>query len=233
MHNSQISEGDIGFTQLSDKKYYPFKILKIETWPDNSIVWHVLNYEAVDSEPTEADIKNFKIIAWHAPIDSFEKDAKFITNIPVINEELKGYFEYLKQTNFRRYIQESGENLDTIIKEAQLYYKKAIELDKNSNQQEAIKAYTRAVEIFPLFYEAIDNRAICYLDLRSYKEAINDFQNSLKLNPNNFTAQFGLGYSYYQIKEYALAKKETEKSLNIKDDSKASGLLRKIEEKLI
>jgi len=229
MNNNKIREGDIGFTQLPDKKYYPFKILKIETWPDNSTVWHVLNYDLLDHEPTEIDVKTFKVRSWHAPIASFEKDAKFIANLPVTNDELKGYFEYLKQTDFRRYIKESGVDLNKIIGEAQEYYKKGCQLDDEKKHKEAIDAYTDAIGIFPLFLEAIDNRGFAKMDLGNYKDAIPDFQQSLEIEPG-FAAQFSLGECHFKLKEYAKAKQEVEKSLAIKDDPMAKNLLQKIQE---
>lgn len=39
---------------------------------------------------------------------------------------------------------------------------------------EAIDSYSKAIDLFPPFFEAIDNRAFCKMDLGMWAEAIED-----------------------------------------------------------
>lgn len=230
MKKDEIKEGDIGFSQLPNKEYRPFKILKIGVCPDNSETWHVLSYETLDYEPTEADVKNFKVFGWHSPIASFEKEAKILTNSPVTKDELKGYFEYLRRTDFPRYVQESGVDINQLIAEAREYYNKGVQLHHEKKYKEAIVAYTDAIDIFPLYYEALDNRGIAKLmDPGNYKDAISDFQESLEIEPKGFIAQFSLGRCYAELGKYKKAKLEIEKALIIRDDPMAREYLEKLQ----
>ena len=50
-----------------------------------------------------------------------------------------------------------------------------------------------AVDLFPLFYEAIDNRAFTYMELGKVAEALQDFETSLEVNPDGEAAFFSRG----------------------------------------
>jgi len=109
LSNREFQEGDIVIsTPTKEGKFYAFKILKIDTWPDHSRVWHVLTYKPFDHEPSVDEAKTFSILSWHSPIASFESTAKLIIHSPVTKEDLHGFMEYLKLTDYDRYIREGG-----------------------------------------------------------------------------------------------------------------------------
>ncbi|HVY67807.1 MAG TPA: tetratricopeptide repeat protein [Patescibacteria group bacterium] len=233
IENKKVVEGDIIVTTLpKDNKFYPYKVLKIESWPDESITWHVLGYVPLDYNPTEKDISKLSVRAWHIPIRSFEDKIQIITHSTVTENELQGYFEYLKLTDFPRYIKETGKNIDEVIKKANEYYAKGNELSDAKQYDEAIEAYTLAAEEFPLLFEAIDNRGFAKMDMGKYQEAISDFEESLQVKPDNFTAQFSLAECYYRLKEYQKAQEEAERAITLKDEPLARDLLQKIKENL-
>lgn len=116
--------GDIIFTKNeSERKFNVFKILRIENWRDGSDTWHVLWYTPLSNPPKVDDLKSLTIMALHAPVTSLAATAEFITNIPVAPEELAGYFTYLKQTNFSKYLEETGQDANVIIQQAQNYFR--------------------------------------------------------------------------------------------------------------
>lgn len=108
MSDKNFKEGDIIYTKAKDSKYDVYKILKIDDWPDESKVWHVLSYHTLDKIPTISDIKSLKPFIWHSPISSFNNTAVVIANRPVTKEDLFGYYEYLKLTDPHRYHNESS-----------------------------------------------------------------------------------------------------------------------------
>ena len=222
-----FKEGDIIYTQ-KEGKYSPYKILRIETWPDHSKVWHIRIYKELDHQPTVMDIKKLKIFIGHVPIGSLDKDAHFITNMPVTTEDLDGYYEYLKRTDYSKYAKETGQSVQDLVKKASYYFKKGNQLSDEKKFQEAITAYDQTIDIFPQFYEAIDNRGIARMDLALYEEASEDFKESLDTAPNMPTAQFSLGECYYRLGQYSEAQEELEKYLKLRNDAQGQMLLNKI-----
>ena len=59
--------------------------------------------------------------------------------------------------------------------------------------------------LFPLFYEAIDNRGLIHLSLGKYKKALRDFEQSLQVNPNGKTAFLAKGECLMQLEQLAAA----------------------------
>lgn len=58
----------------------------------------------------------------------------------------------------------------------QKYYRKAYELTNQGNHHEAINKYFLTINLLPNFFEAIDNRAFCKMDLGLLPKAIEDFK---------------------------------------------------------
>jgi tetratricopeptide (TPR) repeat protein len=124
---------------------------------------------------------------------SFGSGWERIANQPVSKEELVGFVEYLKLTDFPRYVSFTGQDSKQIVRKANEHYKRAYSLGEQGKRVEAIAEYSHAIDLFPLFYEAIDNRAFTYMELGKYKEALADFELSLRVNPNGMAAFFSKG----------------------------------------
>ena len=121
-----------------------------------------------------------------------------------------GYFEYIKQI----------QDVDEIVEYANLFFNQGNKLSDCKKYNEAINKYTKAIEILPSFYEAIDNRAFCYMDLGKIEEAIKDFKASLVIEPNNFTAIFSIGECYIKLGEFLKSKEYFELANKINPDNK-------------
>lgn len=232
MGDKKFTEGDVIVSETSNGKFQPYKILKIETIPDGANTWHVLMYGSLDHMPTSDDVKNFSVTALHIPVASFEENAKLISHSEVLKEDLEGFFEYLRQTDFNRYIKESGEDVHKIIGEAQEYYKLGCKLASEKKYEEAIEAYSQTIDTFPFFLEAFDNRGFSKMDLGDYREAITDFKKSLEIEPTGIAAQFSIAECYFRLGEFQEAKKEIEKAIAIKDEKISRDLEQKILSKL-
>jgi DnaJ family protein C protein 7 len=74
------------------------------------------------------------------------------------------------------------------IRNVELIKKKGNDLYEQKNYQEAIKEYTKALELDPTNkkYNSIIliNRALCFQKIEKYNSAINDVNQSIKINPN-------------------------------------------------
>jgi tetratricopeptide (TPR) repeat protein len=204
-----IKEGDIIYSKSGDK-YYVLKILKVDEYE----TYHTLSYTPMDEVPDKENIKDLEVWIWHSPIGSFP-DAVYITNEEVAENELQGYFEYLKQTDYRKYLEEKGMNTEEVIHGANKAYQEAYYLAEDKKYEEAIAKYSEAIDLFPMFYEAIDNRAFVKMDLGLWEEAIEDFTLSLSVKPDSVLAEFSIGECYMKMGQYMKAKKQFEKAIEI------------------
>ncbi len=226
-----FKEGDIIYIKRAHE-YWPYKILRIETWPDNSKVWHVRVYEKINYQPTPADVKKFEVFAHHGPHSSFEKEANFIINLPVTEDELDGYYSYRKHTDYIRYAEETGQSVEDLAKKAHHYYELGNKLASDHKFEEAIEAYNEAVDIFPTLYEAIDHRGCAKMDLALYDSAVWDFKESLHIAPNMPIAQSNLAICYYRLGQYPQAQEEFEKYIQLQNDALGQEYLTKIRIKM-
>lgn len=187
--------GDILYSYL-DGKYHVYKILRRDEWG----TYHTLIYQPMDREPVEADVDSLQVMAWHAPIGSFPT-GELLTVRPVVKEELVGYLEYLKMVDFGKYLEESGQDPAEAFAKAKALYKEAYYLTDAKKTEEAIVKYQEALEVFRPFFEAWDNMAFVKMDLGRWKEAIADFEESLKYNPEGYAATFSIGECYYKMND--------------------------------
>ena len=189
-----VKLGDILVQQDKDG-WTAIKILAVDPWPDGTAVAHCLTYKSASNKPTVASLKQAPVLAWHAPIDagSFSKGWERIGNKAPPKDELVGFVEYLKLTNFPRYVTFTGQDSKEIVRKANEHYKRAYALGDQGKKTEAIAEYSKAIELFPLLYEAIDNRAFMYMELGRNQEALHDFEESLRVNPNGMAAFFSKG----------------------------------------
>jgi tetratricopeptide (TPR) repeat protein len=104
------------------------------------------------------------------------------------------------------------------------YYQSGLVLTDKKLHDDAIDAYSKAIDLFPQFFEAIDNRAFCKMDLARWNEAIEDFNLSLQVNPNSVLAEFSIGECYFKMKDYQNAKTQFEKAQRIDPSHEAPRL---------
>ncbi len=192
-----FSTGDIFYTK-SDGKYNLYKLLV----DDKELgCYHILIYSPADNLPNVDSIDNLPVFVYHSPFD--KKDfagATLISNKQVVAKDLIGYHEYLRQTQEPNYYVSIANN----------YYKTGLILTDEKKHYEAIDSYSKAIDLFPPFFEAIDNRAFCKMDLAFWAEAIEDFKLSLQQNPNSLLAEFSIGECYFKMGDFQKAKQQFE-----------------------
>ena len=190
----KVKPGDL-IIQQDKNGWAAIKILALDPWPDGSSAAHCLTYRLATKKPTVESLKQATVLVWHAPIDagSFNEGWERIGNQAPSKDELVGFIEYLKLTDFPRYVSFTGQDSNEIVRKANEHYKRAYHLGDQGKRTEAVAEYSEAIELFPLFYEAIDNRAFTYMELGKIREALSDFEQSLRVNPNGMAAFFSKG----------------------------------------
>lgn len=199
---TEFSEGDIFYTYF-DNKFHISKLLKFDREFET---YHILSYQPVTQLPETSELTNLNIFAHHAPIDKNGfKNPKFLAKSKVEVANLIGYHEYLKQT--------AGS--EEIVSTAKSYYLEGNRLAEEKRFEESIDEYSKAVDLFPQFYEAIENRAFSQMDLGRWNQAIKDFEMSLKVFPESLSALFSIGECYLKMGEIADAENYFEKTLAV------------------
>lgn len=79
---------------------------------------------------------------------------------------------------------------------------KAYKLFKDNLLNENIKKYDEILMLYPYFIESYNNRGVLNLKNKNYKKAINDFEKSLQIYPNNKEIIYNLALSYYLMQDY-------------------------------
>lgn len=205
-----MREGDLFYSESSDGLFHVGKLLRIDPWEgaDGPVaVYHCMGYAPVNRLPDANDVGQLEPLVLHSPIDggSIERNCRYLTNRPVTLEELEGFHGYLKRTNYPRYLQETGTDLEQVIAEAQVAYRRGVQLHDARQFPEALVAYSEAVELFPLFFEALDNQGFVHMSLGQFADAIHDFEESLRVNPDGKHAMFSIGECWFKLKEFRQA----------------------------
>lgn len=190
-----MKAGDFITVQEDDGQWHTIRILAIDVWPDGSECFHCTCYEPTPERPRADALETLDVLVYHAPIDAedFKTRWSVLHSSPPTDADMSGFFEYLKHTDFPRYIEVSGQDLSEVIALANAAYREACALGDKKQPQQAIPLYERAFDLFPLFYEAIDNRAFSFMELGDYATALAGFEHSLQVNPEGEAAIFSRG----------------------------------------
>lgn len=191
----QMEPGDIIVPRNGDDGWRAVKILAIDTWPGGEETFHCLSYERTPERPALETVAALEVALYHAPIDGhgFRKDWEILCSPGVAEADLVGFHEYLKLTDFPRYASVTGIDVDALVQQALSHYRTACALGDQEQRLEAIAEYDLAIELFPPFFEAIDNRAFTLMELGRIEEALAGFEASLRVNPDGHAAFFSRG----------------------------------------
>ncbi len=208
--------GDYYYSIIPDDKgkprYYPARILDIETWPDGSLVWQITMYAALDYVPKESEIDNFEEFVRSAPLAA-DPNAHFITHRELTFDDLKLYKDSSQpESNPAQYsiahqqsanefyrlalesaeagkIVEASDMLDTAaelspeIYTARRFYEDANRLADKEKYAQAIELYEAATRIDPDFIEAFEQLGLAYIAIGDPEMAIGAFEEVLAIDP--------------------------------------------------
>jgi tetratricopeptide (TPR) repeat protein len=197
---TRIREGDV-FYDIIDGKYHAYQVLKIDDCGKNGQIHHLKMYKTLDKEPAESDIDTLEVFVWHAPFEPIT-GSTYLGHRDIKSTDLEGFHTYLRMTDFKRYVEETGKDIYGIISQAQEYYSKGNESANAKEYEDALTWFDKAIDEYPYFYEAIDNKAFTLMDLGRWNEAISTFKASLRVEPKNHAAVFSIGECHYKLGEY-------------------------------
>lgn len=205
--------GDLFYIK-ADGKYYVYKLLRIDS---ETGIHHVIVYQPFEYSPDEIDFKTLEVLTKHIPIDT-PKEYKIIGHSDVTEQELQGFYDYLKLTDFARFLEETGSTIEEVVNTANGYFMEADNAYKSEEFREAIQKYTQAIEVYPLFFEAIDRRAFTKMALGEFLDAIKDFEFSLMVNPDSVIAEFAIGECYFKLGDFEKAVEQFEHTARLYPD---------------
>jgi tetratricopeptide (TPR) repeat protein len=191
--NTRFSKGDVFYVILG-QEFHIFKLLHFEQATDT---YNILTYRPQKALPNPMQIPNLEVEIFFSPVAAtgFE-NPKLLTKSSISSSDLKGYYSYLREQL------PSNE----IVKLSKEHYKAGYSLTTQKQYSKAIDEYEKAILLIPNFFEAIDNRAFCFMDMAKWEEAIQGFEASLAVNPNSFLALFSIGECYFKMKNLPKAR---------------------------
>ena len=162
-------------------------------------------------------------------IDSLRKDRVKVKEL----EELRKKSEELLKENARLTKELKTAKGDAKQKSAKAYkrnidnlnatewFEKGLEFGISDNYTEAVKAFSKAIELDPQLAVAYYNRGVAYGTLGNTQQAINDFSKAIELNPQHASAYYNRGVAYGKLGNYQQEIKDYTKAivLNPKDAS--------------
>ncbi len=91
--------------------------------------------------------------------------------------------------------------LQEVPPEAEITYNEAIQKLNASNSDEGLQALERAVQLFPEFFRALNRLSVEYLQRGDVANTKTWSTRAVAVNPNSASAQFALGWTFYQEQE--------------------------------
>ena len=98
---------------------------------------------------------------------------------------------------------------------ANTYYSQGLVHSKNSELDQAIKNYTKAIALKPDYAEAYYYRGIAYRMKGDYERAIADYTRVIELEPDNADAYYHRSKTWLHLGETEKAKSDMEVASNI------------------
>lgn len=152
---------------------------------------HCLTYEPVQRKPTLESLAQAAVRMAHAPraAASLADGWELAGNQPATARELQG----LKYMDFELYVRLTGQDAAAIMRKAEEHFERACVHGAEGRSIEAINEYGKAIELYPLYTEALDKRAFAFMELGLHEKALRDLEESLYINPEGMSAFFCKG----------------------------------------
>jgi len=180
-----VQAGDV-VVQPGESGWTTIKVINVD---DGTA--HCLSYEPGTRKPDLASLAQAPIRIAHTAqkAASFAQGWEHIGNQAATARELQG----LKYMDFQLFVQLTGQDPQAIVAAAKAHFMKAQVHGDEGRRTEAINEYGRAIDLFPLFHEALDARAFAFMELGLHQQALRDLEESLYIHPDGMEAFFSKG----------------------------------------
>ena len=151
--------------------------------------------------------------------ESYDKGVQYAMQ-GKFKEAKKEFEKALEADVYNKTAQDGLKTINDVIiqkteREAAIHLFKGVSFANKVQDDDAIKEFTKAIEISPRFVEAYLNLGLSY-DVRcQYVQAIKEFSKAIEINPMNAQAYNHRGFTYRKKGEYDQAIKDYTKSIEI------------------
>jgi Flp pilus assembly protein TadD len=83
--------------------------------------------------------------------------------------------------------------------DAEREYLLAMKSSGKGDKEDALQHLAKAIEVFPTYFLALQQRGLLYVELAKQKEAIEALTTAIKINPKSAEAHLGLGMAYVSL----------------------------------
>ncbi|MBL8151002.1 MAG: tetratricopeptide repeat protein [Blastocatellia bacterium] len=105
--------------------------------------------------------------------------------------------------------------LAEVPKAAKKAFEKGLSKSGKGKTDEAIKAFEEALTVYPNYFEALNNLAVSYIELRRFDDARSRLEQASKLSPNSPLPYLNFGILLIEEKRYKEAIEVLERSISI------------------
>ncbi|NXC71061.1 TOM34 protein, partial [Anhinga anhinga] len=115
----------------------------------------------------------------------------------------------------------AGHGALQLRRRAQTLKEEGNELVKKGNHKEAVEKYSESLKLNQEC-ATYTNRALCYLTLKQYKEAVQDCTDALRLDPKNVKALYRRALALKELKDYKSSTADVKSLLKIEPKNTAA-----------
>ena len=225
-------EGDLVFLKLrAEKRSFPtlkFTDTKIETGQAVVVIGSPLGFEGSISDGIISSIRETpdlgKVVQITAPVSPGSSGS------PVLNMkgEVVGVATALvrggQNLNFAIPVESLNRLLSRLDKRVNRlsaieWLEKGLALMESGKYQDAIEAYSEAIELNPNYVKAYNNRGVAYRNLGEYQQAMRDYGRAIEIDPNYVEAYNNRGIAYAKLGDYRQAIRDYDRAIELNPEN--------------
>jgi tetratricopeptide (TPR) repeat protein len=119
-------------------------------------------------------------------------------------------------------VSEIGQQVPAAARKA---FKRGLKLKRDGRADEALSNFTRAIELYPNYFQALAERGNLRASRRELAQAAEDFERALKVNARYEAALRGAGYCKLEGREFTGAVEYFERALSVEPSNAGTHLL--------
>jgi len=117
------------------------------------------------------------------------------------------------------------ETAQKVPKEARKAFQQGLRFKEQAERDKALERFSRAIELFPEYFQALSERGDLYVAQRKLNEAAADFAHALQVDGHFGPALRGSGYCKLENREFAQAIDDFERSVSAEPENANTYLL--------